>query len=89
MIDENNAISITQPIIKLGDNKNATIPEQQAVSLKNSRVPPYGGCITYVVVVLDIVIYLVLLERLQSHNVDRAEVKAVSTLLVILLCLIY
>lgn len=56
----------------------------------NPEAPPDGGCRAYVVVVASFctnglifgimnsysVIYLVLLKRLQSQNVDLAEVKA-------------
>lgn len=49
MIDENDEESTTQPIFKQSDNKTATKPEQQAVSLKKSRIA--GAEPTFVVVV--------------------------------------
>lgn len=79
-----------QPSFQWGRNKAVQNPEEQTNALENFRVPPDGGCRAYVIVIASFcingfifgimnsysIIYVVLLKKLQSQNVDEAEMKA-------------
>lgn len=82
--------STKQPSFQWGRNKAVQNPEQQTNASENFRVPPDGGCRAYVIVIASFcingfifgimnsysIIYVVLLKKLQSQNVDQAEMKA-------------
>lgn len=87
-----NPIKRSATLLRLERGRDDTVndSELQTDESENPQVPPDGGCRAYVVVVASFctnglifgiinsysVVYLVLLQELQSQNVEHAEVKA-------------